>query len=247
MALTPRRKGIICLLAAYWPALFVMAHIPVPEVVREAGISDKSLHFLAYLGLVLLLWGALRPDQRVDWRKGTVWWVLAAMAGYGLIDEWLQGFVGGRSPDPRDFLADMAGAVTSLALLSILDFPLAAMLITAGTLFTLDGLTRADLTRLVPFANDLLHFLGYGAFTVLCLLHRPLFRPAGSDRCRPGMWYALTVPLALLTCIKLMAWALGKRPSGLEIAMAVAGVLVALGTSGLLTLRSRPPTGPSEA
>nr|MBP8303501.1 hypothetical protein [Phycisphaerae bacterium] len=122
-----------------------------------------------------------------------------------------------------------------------------AMIITAGALFTLNCLTRADLTRVVPFANDLLHFLGYGVFTVLCLLHRPGCLHTGRQGRLPGVGYALIMPLILLTCIQFVAWTLGKRPSGLDIAMAVAGILVALGTTGLLTLRSGRPPGPSAA
>ena len=55
MALSLRRKLTVIVLALYWPSLFILAHIPIPKVVREADVSDKSLHFLAYLLLTFLL------------------------------------------------------------------------------------------------------------------------------------------------------------------------------------------------
>jgi len=69
MAKSWQQKIIIILLAFYWPILFILAHIPIPQYVRKAGVSDKSLHFLAYLILTFLLWFAIRPDEKVKWRS----------------------------------------------------------------------------------------------------------------------------------------------------------------------------------
>jgi len=238
---------MISLLAMYWPALFIVAHIPMPKAVRQAGISDKTLHFLAYLGLVFLLWGALRPCQKVDWRKAAAWWVLGAAACYGAADEWLQGLWGGRTPDPRDFLADMAGAVTSLTLLSVLDLWLAGAVATAVGLFMLSCLTQADLTHVLPFSNAVLHFLGYGLFTALYLQTRSQRQQASRHRRWAGGLYALIAPLALLAWVKLMAWTVGKRPSLPEVIAALGGILVALATFSLLTQGRRHPPGPASA
>ena len=63
MALMGRQKGVIAALAFYWPAVFAIAHVPIPEVVRQARMSDKSLHLLVYMILTFLLQSAIRPRE----------------------------------------------------------------------------------------------------------------------------------------------------------------------------------------
>lgn len=121
MALSYQRKIALFSLLFYWPALFVFAHIPMPLLVRNAGVSDKGLHFLAYLILFFLLWFAFSGDTKVNWRRGTVWWVLLIVVMYAIFDEWLQIYVAGRSCDVKDFLADMAGALAGLIFISMLN------------------------------------------------------------------------------------------------------------------------------
>ena len=69
MAVSLRHKLSIILLAVYWPTFFIASHIPVPGLVREAGVSDKALHFLAYLTLAFLFWATFSPECKVNWRK----------------------------------------------------------------------------------------------------------------------------------------------------------------------------------
>ena len=122
MALSLQRKITTIVLAFYWPVLFVFAHIPIPQVVRAADVSDKSLHFLGYLVLVYLLWFAVRGDEKVNWRNVGPWWILAIMALYGVLDEWTQNYVAGRTCDVQDFLADVVGTVGGLVLFLVFTF-----------------------------------------------------------------------------------------------------------------------------
>jgi len=92
MAVSRRQKVTIILLVFYCLSFFILAHIPEPDLVSKAGVSDKGLHFLAYLILVFLLWFTISPDQKVVWRKAVVWWVFIVLTGYGAVDELLQGF-----------------------------------------------------------------------------------------------------------------------------------------------------------
>ena len=217
-----KKKVTILLLALYWLVLFVLTHIPMPDLVHQAGVSDKTLHFLAYLVLMFLLWGAIKPYQKVNWRRAAVWWLLFVVVGYGGVDEWLQGYVG-RTTDLKDFLADLGGSATSLVLLSVLEFWPASLVVTAATVFSLNCLTRADLTQVWPVGNLVLHFFGYGLFTALWAYYRSLSRP--------GRWgrvpWTLVVPLGLLALIKLAAWTLDKRPAFDEIMTATAGIVMA--------------------
>jgi VanZ family protein len=96
-------------LAVYWVALFVGTHVPIPpDVVQLAG-SDKTLHFVAYMGLSLLIAVCVRP-------KGWSYlWVLLGLAAYGAIDELLQIPVR-RTADVADWVADVAGVAAGLGI-----------------------------------------------------------------------------------------------------------------------------------
>ena len=153
MALSRRQKLITVALIFYWPSLFIVAHIPIPQLVRKAHVSDKSLHFIAYLLLVFLFWFALNPECKVNWRKAAAWWVLLVIAGYGVVDELLQGCMSGRSCDVRDYIANLTGIVTGLILFSLLNFWLALLTVSGITIFTLTNVARANLTDLVPITN----------------------------------------------------------------------------------------------
>ncbi|UCG57510.1 MAG: VanZ family protein [Phycisphaerales bacterium] len=216
MALSRRHKLTLMTLVLYWPALFVAAHIPIPRVVREAGVSDKSLHFFAYMVLVFLLWFAVCPDKRVNWRKAAVWWVLLVVVWYGAIDEWLQGYVAGRSTDIVDFFADLAGAVTSLVVLSILSFWPASLLITSVLIFGVTNVTRANLADVFPVAYRAFNLFAYALLTMLWIQYgRQRSRGVSSRKGTPAAfptgtaarfrWVAATLlpPMGFLVAAKL--------------------------------------------
>ena len=191
MALPRRQKLTIISLLFYWPSLFILAHIPIPLFVRRAGVSDKSLHFLAYLILVFLLWFAITPDRKVNWRRATVWWILFVVVWYGVIDELLQGFVAGRSCDVRDFFVDVAGTLTGLILFSFLTFWPAALSVAAIFIFGITNVSRANLADLLPVASALFYLFAYAVFTMLWLQSLEYYSP----RLRPQR---ITIQWAML-------------------------------------------------
>ncbi|UCC98181.1 MAG: VanZ family protein [Phycisphaerales bacterium] len=207
MALSHQRKTTAILLALYWPTLFVFAHIPVPQVVQEADVSDKSLHFLAYLILVYLLWFSMRGGERVSWRGMGAWCVLAALAVYGVFDEWSQGFVAGRSCDVRDFFADMTGVLAGLILFSVFTFLSAGLLVVAIVIFGVTNVTRADLGELMPIIGGTFYLFSYAIFTALWVQYIRHFRFTMRPP-RTGIRHltaALAAPLALLLFVKLFS------------------------------------------
>ena len=113
MNLPSRQKLTIISLLIYWPAIFIVLHIPIPDLIYQANVSDKALHFLVYLILASLLWFAARPEDKVNWRKRRVWWVVLAAVIYGVTDEITQCMVG-RSCDIADFFANIAGVFSGL-------------------------------------------------------------------------------------------------------------------------------------
>ncbi len=85
-------------------ALFMLTHLPVvPLVIVPA--EDKTMHFLGYLILAILLFASLR----LLGRRHPAVMVLTVLLVYAAIDELLQIPVG-RHAEMGDWYADAAGA-----------------------------------------------------------------------------------------------------------------------------------------
>lgn len=246
MVLLWRRKAVIATLALYWPTLFVLAHIPVPQVVRKAHMYDKSLHLLAYVILTFLLWSAIKPLERVCWRRAAVWCLLVGVAVYGVCDEVLQHFVADRSMDPKDFVADILGTVAALGLLTVLSFWPTSVIIAGTTIYTLAVFTRANLTALLPVTMTMFHLMTHAVFTLLWMgyLHDRSRLPR--DR---ALWVvtSVSVPLALVVVTKASTVISGKAFEGWDVIAAAAGILgavAAIWIAGALLARKATPAEP---
>lgn len=106
LPLSPKRKPpgrrILrwILFSAYALLLLSLSSIPGPNLPRELGrVNDKLLHGIAYSGAGLLARLA----------AGSTPVALAAVAVLGAIDENYQRLIPGRTPDPRDWMADLVG------------------------------------------------------------------------------------------------------------------------------------------
>jgi VanZ family protein len=226
MAFTRRRTVMVVLLALYWPLAFVLSHVPMPEVVRDARISDKGLHFLAYLVLTFLLFLAVKPFEKVRWRKATAWCVLGVALAYGICDELLQYYVAGRSTDVKDLVADAAGAVAALGVLTFLSFWPACVTVAGTVILTLGVFIRANVTHLLPVTATVFHFLAYAVFTLLWAgyLHQ---RGALGRIVTRGLLACAAAPVALLVVVKVGGVLSGKAFSGWDMVAAAGGVLLA--------------------
>ena len=175
MLIHRRQKLIIISLLIYWPLIFVLAHIPIPQLVRKAGVSDKILHLVAYLLLVFLMWFAISPDGKVNWRKAVAWWVLLVAVSYGIVDELLQSVIAGRSCDIMDFFADLAGVLTGLVLFAFFTFWPAFLVVTGITIFALTNLTRVNLADMLPVTYTAFLLFSHGFLTILWIQNMHLF------------------------------------------------------------------------
>jgi VanZ family protein len=234
MALSGRQKVTIILLLFYWPAIFILAHMPVPQLVFGIQVSDKTLHCLAYLVLVFLLWFAVSPFRKVEWRRATVWWILFVVVWYGVFDEWLQGYVG-RNPDVMDFFADLAGALIGLIVLTIFPFWSASVAITGAVIFVLTNFMGANLADLLPVTNAAFRFFGYAFFSLLWTRYMYHCLPIESSQTR---WLigALAVPIGLLLAAELFSAAAGNgfRPWSVMVsAVGIAAVVITIYLIGL--------------
>ncbi|MDD5063964.1 MAG: VanZ family protein [Phycisphaerae bacterium] len=234
MALIRRPKLTIISLLLYWPGIFILAHIPIPQVVYRAGVSDKSLHFLVYLILVFLLWFAISPDKKVNWRRAAVWWVLFVVVWYGVVDEVLQKYVG-RSCDVMDFIADLTGTLAGLVLFSFFTFWPVALVVAGTTIFTVTNFTRANLADLVPITNAMFNLFGYGFFTMLWIQNISIFLRMKAPKFK---WIitALALPLCFLLTVRLFSVIFGKDFGVKDIIVAVAGITAVVATTYLIAL-----------
>lgn len=237
MALSRRQKVTIISLVFYWPAFFILAHIPVPQLVRQAGVSDKSLHFLAYLTLVFLLWFAISGDKKVNWRRAGVWWIFFVVIGYGIVDELLQGVVG-RNCDVRDMAANLAGTLAGLILFSVFTFWPAALLVVGTVIFGITNIARANLAELVPVAYAIFHLFAYAIFTMLWIQYLHLYLSLKPPK---PQWLvsALAGPTVLLLTVKLFSIALGKVLGLQEIIISVVALVAVVVTTYLMTLSNK--------
>lgn len=223
-----RRKLALALLLLYWPAFFVVSHIPIPDLVRRAGLSDKTLHFLAYMILVFLLWSTTKPYDKINWRKPAGWVILVLVVWYGVFDELLQARVG-RTADVRDFAADVVGTAAGLVIMSLLSFWPAFLAVSAITIFAMANLARSDVSELLPLTNAAFHLLAYGLFTAVWLKNL-------SFKLKPNLlrinWIvaAAAIPVCLLGATKTCSAILGKPipPKDILMALTAIGLVVIL-------------------
>lgn len=77
---------------------------------------SAGAHFTLYAVLMVLLARTLRRSGGVPAPRA--WLFAFVLVGlYGLSDEYHQSFVPGRTPDPIDWLTDLAGALTAWIIL----------------------------------------------------------------------------------------------------------------------------------
>jgi len=237
-------------LALYWPAFFILAHIPIPQVVREADVSDKSLHFLAYLLLTFLLWFAVQGDKKVTWRKAGAWWMLLLVVWYGVADELLQSLVAGRSCDVRDFVLDVAGTLAGLVLFSIFTFWPSALLVAAIFIFGITNVARANVAELLPVTSAFFYLLAYAVLTLLWLQCLKGYWPRRRSERLSIQWImlALAGPMVLLLTVKLASMVLGRTfivrdmlVSAVGIGVVVAAALIIAGRKSGRVSRSDIP------
>lgn len=236
MIVSLRHKLTLILLFIYWPVIFTLSHIPVPGLVREAGVSDKTLHFLVYLLLTFLFWFAVSPERKVNYRRVSLWWVFLVMAGYAIIDEVLQGYVG-RNADMLDFVADVAGILAGLIMLTIFSFWPALLIVTGASIFLLSNVSKVSPADLLPVANAVFHLAGYSIFTLLWIVNMQAFLSNKTSRVK---WVisAAAVPMCFLLFVKFFSLFYGKVLVASDVILAIGGIVVCV-AAGFIALFCR--------
>ncbi len=236
MPLLRRHKYVLMTLLVYWPGLFILTHIPIPELARQSGMSDKTMHVLAYLALVFVWWFSISPYKKVNWQKAKVWMTLGVMVWYSAFDEWLQGCMG-RSADVRDFYANLVGTIIGLVILSIFSFWPSCLIISGVFVFSVTNLSSIDLLAELPWLNIGFHFFGYAGFTLIWIQYMQRY-----IRLVRVKWIAaaLGAPAVLLAGVKLCSIGLGKDVSFIDSGTAVTAIAASVVVSWLVCRQNRP-------
>lgn len=222
MNLTRRQKITIAVLVLYWIVLAIVSHIPIPQLVYQAQVSDKWLHYLAYLNLVFLLWFSARPDSKVSWHGWFVWLIFLAAAASGGLDELTQPYFG-RTCDIWDFLANVAGASAGLIMFSFLAFWQALPAVLAITIFGLTNLAKADLSKLVPITDAVFHVLAYGGFTLVWAQFMNLYLSPRTTIVR--LLLTVGMPVGFLIVVKTGSILLGRHFALTDLLFAVLTII----------------------
>ncbi len=104
--------------ALYAALILAVSHIPnLPGPPVPLPQIDKAAHFVEYGILTWLIWRVARRIFRGASIAPKMTTTFIFVSGFGAMDEYLQGFVAGRSRDVFDWLTDTAaGAVIVLLL-----------------------------------------------------------------------------------------------------------------------------------
>jgi len=234
MKLLRRHKSVLIALGIYWPAIFWVTHIPVPEIARQSGMSDKTMHVMAYFVLAFLAWFAISPYEKVRWNQKRVWLLVGVVIFYGAVDEFLQGWVG-RSRDVMDFVADLFGLISAMGLLSLLSFWPALLAASAVFVFVISNMSRLLMLYPQYYLDTAFHFTSYTAFALIWIqyLERRTFHRPG---CALWLFSSLIVPAGLLVIIEGTSPMFDRSTGWVEVATALFGICSAILVS-YLTLR----------
>jgi len=231
MKLLRRHKYSLIALAIYWPLVFTLTHIPVRQLAQQTGMSDKTMHVMAYFALTFLVWCAVSPYRRVQWNSAKTWWVIAAVALYGAFDEIVQGMVG-RSADFHDYIANLFGIAFAMGVLSVFHFWAALLTASVTSIFVISNLSH--LTGLYPqyHLNTLFHFSAYAGLSLIWIQHMERYLRLRQNR---TLWLlaAPALPLAMLTLVLAAAPLYNKMVWWPDVATAVFGIFAAIVVSRL--------------
>lgn len=227
MKLPLEKKVFSLILMLYWMALVIITHIPVPMWVRKMGVSDKTMHFAAYMVLGLLIWQASSFGLKANWRKLRPWIVSGVLLLYGIADEFAQIFIAGRSMDALDLVSDILGGAGAMLIVTFTSgYSTAMILVTISPVF-LPAIVKSKLIKQGSFIEDASYFAGFALITVCWVFYLMHIRKLNIRNLKDFLLF-LILPSISVLLVKLYALATDK-PFGIEeIRLSIIGIVLAL-------------------
>jgi hypothetical protein len=233
--LTGRQKKTIIVSVLYLITLFTLTHMPMPELVYRANVSDKWLHFLAYMNLFFLVWFSFFPDKKASWRNWGTWLIFLGAVLSGAVDELSQPYTG-RTCDIWDFVADAEGILAGLVIFTFLTFWPSLLAVWAISIFGVATLVKADLSKLAPILDGVYHVLAYGGFALVwtrLINLNPLPRTLISQ-----LLHIISLPLGLMFFVKASSMLLGRYFTDMEMLFS-GGAIIVVSAAACLFARKR--------
>jgi hypothetical protein len=229
---TGRQKITNVILAVYVILLLIFLHIPIPQLVYQANVSDKWLHFLAYMNLFFLLWFSINPDMKINWRKWSTWLIITGLLVFAWVDELTQPYTG-RSYDIQDLTADAEGIFGGLVILTFLPFWPSLLTVWAITILGVAVLIKADLSKIAPNLNSVYHILAYAGFTLIWAKLFSIYLSARTIAARFSL--LICIPLGFMFFVKVLSILLGRYFTITEMMLSGGAVLAAATAACLFT------------
>jgi len=111
---------LFLLAAICWAGLiYFLSDLPGMDVIPLFPGQDKVLHAIIFGVLGFLVLGAMQARAR-GYNPTQVWTAVVLTAFYGMLDEFHQTFVPGRTADTWDVVADVSGAMMGIYVLYFL-------------------------------------------------------------------------------------------------------------------------------
>jgi VanZ family protein len=110
-------RNLFLLCALGWAGvIFYLSHLPGADIPPMFYGEDKLIHAFVFGILGIFTLGAMKT--RADgYRAFQPWLAVTLVTAYGVLDEFHQHFVPGRTPDIHDVMADAVGGMLGVWLL----------------------------------------------------------------------------------------------------------------------------------
>ncbi|MCP5061103.1 MAG: hypothetical protein GY936_01390 [Ignavibacteriae bacterium] len=115
-----RTKVLIIPLIIYWLIILIGTSLPADSFADSIELSDKVKHFVAYMGLAVILGLNLHFQER--WKLARNFYIVITFficAIYGVLDEFHQMFIPNRFAEFFDWVADSLGALVGILSVSV--------------------------------------------------------------------------------------------------------------------------------
>ena len=237
MKLTKERKFFTAVLTFYWLAILFATHIPVPFWVRKMGVSDKTMHFSAYLVLTILLWLSSSFGIKANWRKLRPWLLLLIILFYGIADEVTQHFIAGRSTDPLDLISDMLGAGTAMLAVTFTSGYNTAMILVVISPIFLPAIVRSQLVKEGTILEEVVYVSGFVLITIVWTMYLTFIRKMNLRQAKHLPLFFLC-PAISVVILKFYAIFTNKPFEITDIAVILASIVLTLVAWGMCSKKS---------
>lgn len=113
----PLIRHLFLLLAVGWAAaIFILSSQAGDALPPLLSGQDKLLHALVFGVLGVLVLGSMKTSSR-GYTPGQAWIAVSLVTGYGILDEFHQRYVPGRSAELLDVAADAVGGIIGVGIL----------------------------------------------------------------------------------------------------------------------------------